>query len=49
MFNEIKGRKIEDEDDQILSFYQGDLDKELLISQLKVLDVMINERDLATN
>ena len=47
-FNETKGRKIEDKTDQIISFYQGDLDKELLIFQLKVLDAMINERYTAT-
>ena len=40
----IKGRKIEDQVDQIVLFYQGDLVKEKMTSPLKVSGVMINAR-----
>ena len=38
----IKRRKIEDQVNQIVPFYQGDLVKEKMASPLKVSGVMIN-------
>ena len=38
----IKGRKLEDQVNQIVLFYQGDLVKEKVISPLNVSGVMIN-------
>ena len=40
----VKGRKIEDQIDQIVLFYQDDLIKEKMTSPLKVSGVMINAR-----
>ena len=40
-----KGRKIEDQVNQIVPFYQDDLVKDKMTSTLKVSGVMINARD----
>ena len=40
----IKGGKIEDQVNQIVPFYQGDLLKDKMTSTLKVSGVMINAR-----